>query len=63
MVKHPTAPSNLSHSQKILGQAQAAEKLKMNKYEQISIEQHATFIPFVIETYEGLGKKASSDGL
>ena len=57
-VVHPTAPSNLTHSQKILGQAQAAEKLKMNKYEQISIEQHATFIPFVIETYGGLGKKA-----
>jgi hypothetical protein len=54
----PTAPSNLSHSQKLLGQAEAAEKLKINKYEELSQDQHAIFVPFVIETYGGLGKKA-----
>jgi hypothetical protein len=57
-IVHPTAPANLSHSQKLLGQAQAAEKLKCNKYDEISQEQHAIFIPFVIETYGGLGAKA-----
>src|ERR1700761_4159167 len=57
-IVHPTAPSNLSHSQKRLGQAQVAEKLKIHKYEQLTQEQHATFIPFVIETYGGLGQKA-----
>jgi hypothetical protein len=57
-IVHPTAPSNLTHSQKILGQAEAAEKLKLNKYEEISLEQHCIFIPFVIETYGGLGRKA-----
>ena len=54
----PTAPSNLAHSQKQLGQVSAAEKLKMNKYEELSRDQHAVFIPFVIETYGGLGMKA-----
>src|SRR3981081_2844036 len=57
-IVNPTAPSNLSHSQKSLGQANAAEKLKINKYEQLSLDQHAIFIPFVIETFGGLGGKA-----
>jgi hypothetical protein len=57
-IVHPTAPSNLNHSQKILGQAEVSEKLKINKYEQISREQNCIFIPFVIETYGGLGRKA-----
>jgi hypothetical protein len=57
-IVHPTAPSNLQHSQKLLGQAEAAEKLKMNKYEELSQDQHCIFVPFVIETYGGLGKKA-----
>ena len=39
-IVHPTAPSNLTHSQKVLGQAEMSEKLKINKYEQISQEQH-----------------------
>jgi len=54
-ITHPTAPANLSHSQKPLGQAHAAEKLKCRKYDQITQEQHAIFVPFVIETYGGLG--------
>lgn len=54
----PTAPSHLSHSQKLLGQAEAAEKSKINKYEEISEDQHAIFVPFVIETYGGIGKRA-----
>ena len=57
-IVHPTAPSNLNHSQKLLGQAEVSEKLKINKYDEISQEQHCIFIPFVIETYGGLGKKA-----
>jgi hypothetical protein len=57
-IVHPTAPSNISHSQKLLGQADVAERLKINKYEELSQNQNAIFIPFVIETYGGLGKKA-----
>src|SRR3984885_9185689 len=57
-IEHPTEPSNLNHSQKLLGQAEVSEKLKINKYDEISQEQHCIFIPFVIETYGGLGKKA-----
>jgi len=57
-IVHPTAPANLSHSQKVLGQAHAAEKSKCRKYDEISLEQHAIFVPFVIETYGGLGAKA-----
>jgi hypothetical protein len=57
-IVHPTAPANLSHSQKLLGQAHVAEKMKSRKYDEISQEQHATFIPFVIETFGGLGAKA-----
>ena len=57
-IVHPTAPSNLQHSQKLLGQAEAAEKLKKNKYDELSQNQNCTFIPFVIETYGGLGKRA-----
>ena len=41
-IVHPTAPSTLNHSQKVLGQAEVSEKLKINKYEQIS-----HFIPTV----------------
>ena len=57
-IVHPTAPSNISHSKKSLGQADVAERLKINKYEELSQNQNAIFIPFVIETYGGLGKKA-----
>ena len=57
-IVHPTAPSNLQHSQKLLGQAEASEKLKKNKYDELSQNQNCTFIPFVIETYGGLGKRA-----
>ena len=35
-----------------------AEKGKIRKYKKLCRDQHATFIPFVIETYGGLGKKA-----
>ena len=57
-IVHPTAPSNLQHSQKLLGQAEAAEKIKMNKYNELSQNQNCTFIPFAIETYGGLGNRA-----
>ena len=57
-IVNPTAPSNLRHSQKVLGQATAAEKIKLRKYEELSAQQNCTFIPFVIEVYGGIGKMA-----
>ena len=33
-------------------------KVKKNKYDELSQNQNCTFIPFVIETYGGLGKRA-----
>src|ERR1700733_9857027 len=41
-----------------IGQADVAERLKIKKYEELSQNQNAIFIPFVIETYGGMGKKA-----
>ena len=39
-IVNPTAPSNLRHSQKVLGQASAAEKAKIRKYGELSIQQN-----------------------
>src|SRR6202451_4762538 len=57
-IVNPTAPSNLCHSQKVLGQATAAEKTKIRQYEELSSQQNCTFVPFVIEVYGGIGKMA-----
>jgi hypothetical protein len=57
-IVNPTAPSNVRHGQKILGQASVAEKTKLRKYEELSSQQNCTFIPFVIEVYGGIGKRA-----
>ena len=57
-IVNPTAPSNLRHSQKVLGQASAAEKAKIRKYGELSIQQNCIFVPFVIEVYGGIGKMA-----
>jgi hypothetical protein len=57
-IVNPTAPSNLRYSQKVLGQASAAEKIKIRKYAELSSQQNCIFIPFVIEVYGGIGKMA-----
>jgi hypothetical protein len=54
----PTNPSNLSYGLKLLGAAAYKEKMKQNKYAKLSNEAGASFIPFVIESYGGLGKQA-----
>ena len=59
-IVNPTAPSNLVHAQRMLGAATEAEKRKIRKYDELSSQQNYTFIPFVIETYGGIGKKAQT---
>ena len=59
-ITHPTAPSNIKRAQKHLGQAIHAEKLKTNKYHELSKEQNCTFVPFVIETYGGIAPQAQT---
>ena len=59
-ITNPTAPTNLSNSQTLLGQATAYEKLKTRKYDALARAQHSNFIPFVIESYGGIGEKAQS---
>ena len=57
-ITNPTAPTNISNGQTLLGQANAYEKLKIGKYDELARAQHSDFIPFVIETYGGIGGKA-----
>lgn len=57
-ITNPTAPTNVSNSQKVLGQANTYEKIKIRKYDELARVQHSNFIPFVIETYGGIGVKA-----
>ena len=57
-VTNPTAPTNVSNGQTLLGQASAYEKIKTRKYDELARAQHSDFIPFVIETYGGIGGKA-----
>ena len=57
-ITNPTAPSNVCNGQTLLGQANAYEKIKIRKYDELAGAQHSNFIPFVIETYGGIGGKA-----
>jgi hypothetical protein len=57
-ITNPTAPTNVSNGQTLLGQASAYEKIKTRKYDELARAQHSDFIPFVIETYGGIGGKA-----
>ncbi len=59
-VRNPTCPSNLDKaSKKSLAVAAAAEQQKANKYRDIADLQDATFVPFVLESYGGLGDAAN----
>ena len=56
-IVNPTAPSNLVHASEFLDAATAAE---IRKYDELSSQQNYTFIPFVIEAYGGMGRKAQT---
>jgi hypothetical protein len=57
-VIHPTCVSHVHRAQSLLGAAQRAEKKKNDKYLEKSTEVGAKFVPFVFETFGGLGKQA-----
>jgi hypothetical protein len=59
-VRNPTCPSHLvAASKKSLSTATAPEREKTNKYKDIAEDNDATFVPFAIETYGGLGDEAN----
>ena len=59
-IPHPTSPSyiNKAKNQPALTIAKAREKEKHHKYDNIAKQQEATFIPFVMESYGGIGVEA-----
>ncbi len=59
-VRNPTCPSHLvAASKKSLATAAAAEREKTTKYRDIAKDNDATFVPFAIETYGGIGDEAN----
>ena len=59
-VRHPCAPSHAASSSRCsLAAARAAEKEKNRKYEEMARLQKATFVPFAVETFGGMGDCAS----
>ena len=61
-ITNPTAPTNISNGQRLLGQATAYEKIKTRKYDELARAQHSDFIPFVIETYGGCTRYGGTGG-
>jgi hypothetical protein len=60
-IRNPTCPSNVNKaSRESLAVAAAAERQKVNKYKDVAEFHDATFIPFVLESYGGLGKAANN---
>jgi hypothetical protein len=57
-ITHPSNPSNRIHGQRMLGAAAFREQAKVAKYVEHAKSVHAVFVPFVAESYGGLGKKA-----
>jgi hypothetical protein len=57
-IAHPTNSSNLGSGQITLGAALAREKKKILKYKEHAEALGAVFVPFVVESYGGLGNRA-----
>jgi hypothetical protein len=58
-IVHPTSASYLSHSiAASLGAARQAEIRKNRQYLERARREHASFVPFIIETYGGFGSAA-----
>ena len=58
MITHPLAKSNLKYACKILGTASKGEKLKIKKHKQKPDDIGATFIPYLVDSFGGVGKEA-----
>ena len=57
-IVHPTAPSNVVQAARPLNTAKKREQAKIRQYSSMSRQQNAIFVPFVLETFGGFGKRA-----
>jgi hypothetical protein len=61
-IRHPTCPTYYDckegSSEVQLASTAIAEKQKIGKYSTMAKDQHASFLPFAVESYGGLGKSA-----
>ena len=57
-IVHPTCPSHLKQAQTQLKVAHDACEFKKNKYNKLSQQHQAEFIPFAVESFRGISESA-----